>query len=227
MVTAPAFSVNGTMEMIRTRRNIAPPSLRLTKTSRTESQPTAMALTPTGSTRLGFIMAEVPITLIAARLKVAAPVSWWHNLEFRPRDEGYTDDLVTRRAIEFIRENKERPFFCYVPFHLVHAPLQAKEEDLAVIGLEQAAKLPSASAKSTADEKRTHAAMLHALDKNVAAIWAELEKLGLIENTILVFTSDNGAMEAGSSFAVTRSQTYDLRWWRAVAHSHTTGRKAD
>ena len=132
-------------------------------------------------------------------VKGRGPVSWWHNLEFRPRDEGYTDDLVTRRAIEFIRENKERPFFCYVPFHLVHAPLQAKEEDLAVIGPEQAAKLPSASAKSTADEKRTHAAMLHALDKNVAAIWAELEKLGLIENTILVFTRDNGAMEAGSS----------------------------
>jgi arylsulfatase A-like enzyme len=61
------------------------------------------------------------------------PVSWWHNLEFRPQDVGYTDDLITQHAIEFIRDNKARPFFCYVPFHIVHAPLQAKEDDLAAM----------------------------------------------------------------------------------------------
>ena len=38
----------------------------------------------------------------------------WHNREHRPHDEGYTDDLVTRHAMEFIRDNRERPFFCYV-----------------------------------------------------------------------------------------------------------------
>ena len=127
------------------------------------------------------------------------PVSWWHNTQFRPQDEGYTDDLVTQRAIEFLRENKERPFFCYVPFHIAHAPLQAKDDDLAAIDPKLAAKLPTASGKTTNEGKRIHAAMLHAMDNNVAAIRAELEKLGLGENTIVVFTSDNGAMEAGSS----------------------------
>ena len=127
------------------------------------------------------------------------PVSWWHNLEFRPQDEGYTDDLITHRAIEFIRENKARPFFCYVPFHLVHAPLQAKKDDLAAMDPKVTAGLPAAKADTTADEKHTHAAMLHALDKDVAAILAELDQLGLRDNTIVVFTSDNGAMEAGSS----------------------------
>ncbi len=127
------------------------------------------------------------------------PVSWWHNLEFRPQDEGYTDDLVTQRAREFIRENKERPFFCYIPFHIAHAPLQAKDNDLAAIDPKQAAELPTASGKTTAENKRLHAAMLHAMDNNIAAIRAELDQLGLSENTILVFTSDNGAMEAGSS----------------------------
>lgn len=58
------------------------------------------------------------------------PVSWWHNRQFRPDDVGYTDDFVTQRAIEFIRANKDLPFFCYLPFHIVHAPLQAKDEDL-------------------------------------------------------------------------------------------------
>ena len=132
-------------------------------------------------------------------VKGEGPVSWWHNLEFRPEDEGYTDDLLTQHAIDFIRESKDAPFFCYVPFQIAHAPLQAKEEDLAAIDPEMAAKLPAASEKTTDKEKHIHAAMLHALDKNVAALFAEIEKLGLLDNTIFVFTSDNGAMEAGSS----------------------------
>lgn len=127
------------------------------------------------------------------------PVSWWHNREFRGKDEGYTDDLVTRYAIDFIRENQDRPFFCYIPFHIAHAPLQAKENDLAAIDPQQAAQLPTASGKSTDEGKHIHAAMLHSMDNNVAAIRAVLEALGLSDNTILVFTSDNGAMEAGSS----------------------------
>lgn len=132
-------------------------------------------------------------------VKGRGPVSWWHNREFRPQDDGYTDDLVTRYAIDFIRENRERPFFCYIPFHIAHAPLQAKENDLAVIDPHSAAQLPAASERATAEDRHIHAAMLHALDNNVAAIVDELVTLGLIENTILVFTSDNGAMEAGSS----------------------------
>jgi len=127
------------------------------------------------------------------------PVSWWHNRDYRPDEAGYTEDLITRRALEFIRAHREEPFFCYVPFHLVHAPLQAKDEDLAEVEPTIGAALPAASPRATAEEKRTHAAMLRALDKNVAAVVAELERLGLTEDTILVFTSDNGAMEAGSS----------------------------
>lgn len=132
-------------------------------------------------------------------VKGTGPVSWWHNTEFRPQDTGYTDDLVTQHAIEFINESQNQPFFCYVPFHIAHAPLQAKPEDLAKVDERFAAKLPAAKATSSDEEKHHHAAMLHALDKNVAAILGELDKLGLRDNTILVFTSDNGAMEAGSS----------------------------
>ncbi len=132
-------------------------------------------------------------------VKGAGPVSWWHNREFRPQDEGYTDDLLTQRALDFIRASKAQPFFCYIPFQIAHAPLQAKKDDLAKVDPQMAAKLPTASARATSDEKHIHAAMLTALDNNVASIEAELTKLGLLENTIFVFTSDNGAMEAGSS----------------------------
>ena len=116
------------------------------------------------------------------------PVSWWHNREFRPQDAGYTEDFIVQHAMEFIRENKSQPFFCYVPFHLIHAPMQAKEADLKDV-----------DPKATDATKRTYAAMVQALDKNVGMILAELEKLGLRDNTIVVFTSDNGATKDGSN----------------------------
>lgn len=116
------------------------------------------------------------------------PVSWWHNLEYRPQDVGYTEDLITDHVLDFIRENKDRPFFCYVPFHIVHGPLQAKDSDLA-----------SVDAKVTDKTKRAYAAMVMAMDKNVASILAELDTLGLRDNTIVVFTSDNGATRDGSN----------------------------
>jgi len=132
-------------------------------------------------------------------VKGGGPVSWWHNREFRPQDEGYTDDLLTRHALAFIRENRDQPFFCYLPFQIAHAPIQAKKSDLDHIDPEMAAKLPAASEKATPEERHIHAAMLHALENNVSSIISELTKLHLLENTILVFTSDNGAMEAGNS----------------------------
>ena len=112
----------------------------------------------------------------------------WHNREYRPQDAGYTDDFITQHAIEFIRENKDRAFFCYVPFHIVHAPLQAKDTDLQGV-----------DAKVTDATKRTYAAMVMAMDKNVAALLAELDKLGLRDNTIVIFTSENGATKDGSN----------------------------
>ena len=116
------------------------------------------------------------------------PVSWWHNREFRAEDKGYTEDFIVQHAMDFIRDNKEKPFFCYVPFHLVHAPLQAKESDLKDV-----------DPKVTDETKRVYAAMVQALDKNVGAILAELDKNGLRDNTIVVFTSDNGATKDGSN----------------------------
>lgn len=116
------------------------------------------------------------------------PVSWWHNREFRPQDAGYTEDFIVQHALEFIRSNKHRPFFCYVPFHIVHAPLQAKDADLKDL-----------DPKVTDETKRVYAAMVQAMDKNVATILGELDQLGLRENTIVVFTSDNGANKDGNN----------------------------
>jgi len=132
--------------------------------------------------------------------KKAGPVDWWHNLEYRPQDEGYTDDLITQRALDFIRDNRDRPFFCYVSFHLVHAPLQAKPADID--------RVPAAI---TDEKQRLYGAMLLATDDNVRQLLAELEKLNLGDNTIVVFTSDNGASRTGSNepFKGTKHTLYE------------------
>ncbi|MFN9911019.1 MAG: sulfatase-like hydrolase/transferase, partial [Pirellulaceae bacterium] len=87
-----------------------------------------------------------------------------------------------------MRTNRQRPFFCYVPFHLIHSPMQAKEDDLRLV-----------SASITDPAKRTYAAMVQALDRNVAILLDELDALGLRDNTVVVFTSDNGATKEGSN----------------------------
>ena len=155
------------------------------------------------------------------------PVSWWHNLEFRPQDEGYTDDLVTQHAIEFIRENKDRPFFCYVPFHIAHAPLQAKENDLAAIDPKKAAKLPAASEKTTDEDKHIHAAMLHSMDKNVAAILRRTREARPEREHHLRLHQRQRRDGSRQQPAAARPQAHHLRRRRAPAHGHSTGPRAD
>jgi len=121
-------------------------------------------------------------------VKGKGPVSWWHNREFRPDDKGYTDDFIRDRAVAFLRAHKDRPFFCYVPFHLVHTPLQAKPEELARV-----------RANAGDADHRTYSAMLMGTDHRVGAILREIDALGLRDNTVVLFFSDNGATKVGSN----------------------------
>lgn len=57
-------------------------------------------------------------------------INWWHDRSYAPDEEGYTTDLITKHALNFIEENKDEPFFCYIPHEAVHGPLQIKLSDL-------------------------------------------------------------------------------------------------
>jgi arylsulfatase A-like enzyme len=112
-------------------------------------------------------------------------------------DAGYSTDLIRDRAVRFIAENKERPFFLYVPFNAVHNPVEATKEYVA--------RVP----ESIKDERaRTRAGMLIALDDAVGAIVQKIDDEGLGERTIVVFASDNGPTPDGSA-----------RPWRGGKHS--------
>jgi arylsulfatase A-like enzyme len=98
--------------------------------------------------------------------------------EVQERD--YLTDAFGREAVAFIERHHDNPFFLYLAFNAVHAPLEPPEESLQrFAGIKD-------------DKRRTFAAMLAALDDNVGRVLEALRRKNLEENTIIVFLSDNG-----------------------------------
>ena len=99
----------------------------------------------------------------------------------------YTTDAFAREAALFIETHHQRPWFVYLPFNAVHAPLQATDKYLDRF-------------KSIADPKRkTFAAMLSAMDDGVGTVLAKIRALRLEESTLIVYVSDNGGPTAQTS----------------------------
>ena len=93
---------------------------------------------------------------------------------------GYLTDYWTDEAIKVIHNNRNRPFFLNVAHWGVHSPLQATKSDYEAVGDIQPERL------------RVYAAMVRALDRSVGRIMDALQAEGLADNTMIVFTSDNG-----------------------------------
>lgn len=94
---------------------------------------------------------------------------------------GYLTDYWTDESLKVIEANRNRPFFLYLAHWGVHTPLQATKEDYEAVGDIEPHRL------------RVYAAMLRAVDRSVGRIMEKLEEEGLADNTIIVFSSDNGA----------------------------------
>ncbi len=108
------------------------------------------------------------------------------------RTEGYIVDICTDRALAFIEKNQEKPFFCYLPFTTPHSPWAAPEENWSHFKdqpVEQRSTLPD---QEDLNETRCAMAMLENQDMNVGRVLAKLEELGLTEDTIVIYFSDNG-----------------------------------
>lgn len=94
---------------------------------------------------------------------------------------GFITDALTDSAIAFIEANRDRPFFCYVPYNAPHAPWQAPE------------RLFKKYLGRGVEEKTACAyAMCENLDQNVGRLLGKLDELKLADNTIVVFLTDNG-----------------------------------
>lgn len=108
------------------------------------------------------------------------------------KTEGYIVDVCTDKALKFIGNHKDGPFFCYVPFTTPHSPWAAPEKDWArfkELPLTHRATQPDLEVD---DETRCALAMMENQDKNVGRVLAKLAELGLEENTLVLYFSDNG-----------------------------------
>ena len=107
------------------------------------------------------------------------------NLENGPKGEHLTDRLTTE-AIKFIETNKETPFFLYLPYYSVHTPIEAKPELIK--------KYKAKQAKNIKGINPAYAAMVETTDSNIGRLLEIVKELGLAQNTMVVFTSDNGGI---------------------------------
>ena len=105
-------------------------------------------------------------------------------------DGEYLTDRLTDEAIQFVTDQKQNPFFLYLPFYTVHTPIMAKEELL-----QKFKDKPGSNGQSNPE----YAAMVYSMDENVGRLLDHVKEQKLENNTVVIFTSDNGGIRAISS----------------------------
>ncbi len=132
----------------------------------------------------------------------------WHNTEKDSFPENlndnyltYSQDLIIENCLQFIRDNKDKPFFLYAPFTIPHAELQVPDADRApYMGMfEEKTYKGGGSYRYQENPKATFAGMVSRLDKDVGRILDLVTELGLEEQTMVFFTSDNGPHQEGGA----------------------------
>jgi arylsulfatase A-like enzyme len=136
----------------------------------------------------------------------------WENprLESGPDGESLTMRLA-RETAEFMKANRDTSFFAFLSFYAVHAPLETTQEKwakyrdkaeqagIAETGFEMGHFLPFRQVQ----DHPVYAGLTETMDDAVGVVLKALDELGLADNTIVIFTSDNGGVAAGDAFATT------------------------
>lgn len=122
-------------------------------------------------------------------------------------DGEHLPDRLASEAVEFIEQHKDRPFFTYISFYSVHTPLIAREdlrkkyeEKKQKLGLEAKWGREGERDVRLVQEHAVYAAMVEAMDLAVGKVLNKLEELGLSENTLVIFTSDNGGLSTSEGW---------------------------
>jgi arylsulfatase A-like enzyme len=100
-------------------------------------------------------------------------------------EDTYLADFLTDRAVDFVERHKDGPFFLYLPHFGVHSPHEAKNDLIDRFRNKQAAG---------GHHDPTYAAMIASVDESVGRIMQTLDRLGLAENTLVIFSADNGGV---------------------------------
>lgn len=132
----------------------------------------------------------------------------WANLPFAVQFNGgprfapdrYMTDYLTEAALAGIRANRNRPFFLYLAYNAPHTPLQALQSDY------------DALLQIKDHRLRVYAAMIRAVDRGVGRVLAELKRQGLDDDSIVIFSSDNG----GANYIGLPDINRPYRGWKAT-----------
>ena len=118
-------------------------------------------------------------------------------------DGEYLTDRLTDESIKFIQEHRDQPFLVYLSFYTVHTPIQAcqrhlekfqkNREDLPHADVADFVRERDGFTKQVQDNA-AYASMVYALDENVGRLMQALDELKLADNTVVIFTSDNGGL---------------------------------
>jgi len=145
------------------------------------------------------------------------PYHMWHN-QTKEILEGnklkqtntYGPDIIHQKALSFIEKNKDTTFFMYYPSIIPHAELAAPETYMKKFrgkllpeknyeGVDDGEAYKNGGYGSQKESHTAFAAMVYLLDKQVGEIRKKVEELGIAENTIIIFTSDNGPHQEGGA----------------------------
>ena len=145
------------------------------------------------------------------------PYHMWHNQEkvMLEGNEGqqtgeYGPEVIQQYALKFLEDNKDQPFFMYYPSIIPHAELYAPEEYMEKYrgkflpekeykGVDEGENFRNGPYGSQPESHAAFVAMIDYLDMQVGEIVAKLKELGIYENTLIVFTSDNGPHSEGGA----------------------------
>lgn len=122
----------------------------------------------------------------------------------------YSPDLIQKETLEFIEQHKDHPFFLFMPITLSHAELIVPEDSIIQAfrgqfpetpykGVDAKTAFESGGYRSQEHPRATHAAMVTRIDMYVGEVIEKLKESGVLENTLIIFTSDNGPHQEGGA----------------------------
>ena len=128
------------------------------------------------------------------------PVLWYNGQQ--KKYDGYCSDIFTDNAIDFIEKNHEAPFFCYLSFNAPHTPLQVPDAyyqmyadiDPSIAFEKNNSSKVKMSEKDKEDARKVYA-MVSNIDDNIGKVISKVKSLGIEDNTIIIFMTDNGPQQ--------------------------------
>ena len=129
---------------------------------------------------------------------------WYQNLD-TVIEEGYVTDLITNHSVEFIKKNKENPFFLYIAHEAPHVPFQGRkdpgyrypDQEFSYFG-------------PVEDRDRAYIEMVEVMDEGIGEVLKMVQDLDLFENTLIFFISDNGGLQGYGDNGILRGAKTSL-----------------